>query len=141
MVLQLLRIKMPKKQYSKEEQEKIKRYHDTFEAKQELHKLMKRVIYTTGNGEESDDYTKTVSLDIGNGILYYDPYYQKLTYYDNTDGCEFDIEEDDLESVQSLINEIKKRFEDFQNKTKDIREKSVKESFDKPIDSILDNLR
>ena len=34
------------------EQEKAKKFHDSFEVKQELPKLMKRVIYATDNGEK-----------------------------------------------------------------------------------------
>jgi hypothetical protein len=46
---------------------------------------MIKVIYLTDNGEENDGYTKTVHLNIGDGTLSYDPYYQKLIYYDNED--------------------------------------------------------
>ena len=133
--------KMAKRTSTKEEQEQAKGYQDTFEAIQELHELMKKVGYSTGLGEaDEEDYTKTVHLDIGSGTLYYDPYYQKLTYYSNDD-CEHEIEEDDFETVSSLIKEIKKRFEYFQNKTKNIRDKAAKELFDKPIGNILKNLR
>jgi hypothetical protein len=127
---------MARQKHNKEEQEKIKRYHDTFEAKEKLHKLMKRVIFATDYGEEDDDYTKAVHLKIGNGTLSYDPYYQKLTYYDNNYN-EYGIEEDDLETVQNLIKEVERRFKAFENGIKGIRTKAVKELFDKPIDKIL----
>lgn len=128
-------INIAKREYSKEELEIAKRYHDTFKAKQELHKLMKKVIFATSYGEESDDYTKTLYLDIGTGTLSYDPYYQKLEYCDAKD-CEYEIEEDDLETVQKLIKEIEKRFKLFENGIKEKRTKLVK-LFDKPIDNIL----
>lgn len=127
---------MVRQKLDKRKQEEIKRYHDTFKAKEELYKLMKRVIFATGYGEEIKDYTKTVHLDIGDGTLSYDPYYQRLIYYDNDD-YEYEVEEDELETVQNLIKEIKTRFEAFENKIKGVKAKSVKDIFDKPIDCIL----
>lgn len=120
----------------KEKQDKAKKYHDTFKAKEELFELMKKVVFATNNGNEEDDYTKTINLNIGNGILSYDPYYQKLVYYDN-DGCEYEIKEEDLEIVQKLIREIETRFEKFEREIKKIRTSSVEKLFDKPIDNIL----
>ena len=120
----------------KEKQDKAKKYHDTFKAKEELFELMKKVVFVTDYGNEEDDYTKTINLNIGNGILSYDPYYQKLIYYDN-DGCEYEIKEDDLEIVQKLIREIETRFEKFEREIKKIRTISVEKLFNKPIDNIL----
>ena len=128
---------MAKKQLSKKEQKEIKRYHDAFEAKQELHKLMIKVAYITGLGEEEDDYTKTISLEIGNGTLSYDPYYQQVWYYDNEDDSECQIEEDDLQTITKLIKEINQRFKEFERKNKKTREKSAEECFKKPIESII----
>ena len=120
----------------KEKQDKAKKYHDTFKAKEELFELMKKVVFVTDYGNEEDDYTKTINLNIGNGILSYDPYYQKLVYYDNDD-CEYEIKEDDLEIVQKLIREIETRFEKFKREIKKIRTSSVERLFNKPIDNIL----
>ena len=120
----------------KEKQDKAKKYHDTFKAKEELFELMKKVVFVTNYGNEEDDYTKTINLNIGNGILSYGPYYQKLVYYDNDD-CEYEIKEDDLEIVQKLIREIETRFEKFKREIKKIRTSSVEKLFNKPIDNIL----
>lgn len=131
-------IKIAKRTYDKEELEIAKRCHDTFEAKEELYKLMKRVVFATNYGGEEDDYTKTIHLNIGHGTLSYDPYYQRLTYYDDQD-CEYDVEEDDLETVQKLVKEIKERFNQFENGIKSERTKLVKGLFDKPIGGIFNN--
>lgn len=129
-------IRIAKKAYNKEEIEKAKKYHDTFEAKQELYELMKKIMIVTDHGYEDDDYTKTVNLDIGDGTLSYDPYYQKLTYYDSND-CECEVKEDDLETVQNLIKELGKRFEAFEKGIKERRKNLAEGFFSKPIDKIL----
>ena len=130
---------MVKKQLSRKEQKYSDRYNDTFEAMQELHKLIIKVAYITGSGEEEDDYTKTINLEIGNGTLSYDPYYQHLLYYDPKDDSECEIEEDDFKTVTSLIKEIKLRVEEFERKNKKAREQSAEECFKKPIKDILDD--
>lgn len=98
---------------SKQEKESLaKRYHKSFEARQELYKLMKKVIYETGMGEEDDDYCKALHLYIGRGELIFDPYYQSLSYNEE------DIAEHDLETVEKLISEISKRYNSYKQKTK-----------------------
>ncbi len=124
------------KNNTNEDMEKVQRYHDTFEAKQELYELMKRIMIMTDYGYEDDDYTKTVNLDIGDGTLSYDPYYQKLTYYGSND-CEYEVKEDDLKTVQNLIKELGKRFEAFEKGIKERRKKLAEDFFSKPIDKIL----
>ena len=96
----------------KEKTELSKRYHETFELRQELYKLMKKVIYKTGMGEEEDDYCKALHLDIGKGELIFDPYYQCLTYDED------EIREHDYETVERLIEEIERRYKLWQSKTK-----------------------
>ncbi|MBU2638267.1 MAG: hypothetical protein KJ955_04800 [Nanoarchaeota archaeon] len=86
-------------------------YRDAFDARRELYKLMKRVALATGLGEEEDDYTETLCLDIGGGTLSYDPYYDKLSF--EKEDSEYEIEQDDLKTAQKLIKEITARFEVF----------------------------
>ena len=120
---------------SRNKQKESKVYHDAFEARQYLSELMKKIVFATDYGNEEDDYTKTINLDIGGGTLSYDPYYQKLAYYD--DNSEYEIKEDDLKTVQRLIKEIEKRYKAFENGIKEIRTKLVKEIFDNPISKII----
>ena len=124
---------MIKKSHNKKKESKV--YHDTFEARQYLYELIKKVVFATGYGNEEEDYTKTINIDIGGGTLSYDPYYQKLTYYD--DNSEYEIREDDLKTVQELIKEIEKRYKAFENGIKEIRTKLTKEIFDKPISKMI----
>lgn len=131
-------IRIAKRTHSKEELEKAKKYHDTFEAKQELYELMKKIMIVTNHGYEDDDYTETVNLDIGDGTLSYDPYYQKLTYYDSND-CEYEVKEDDLETVQELVKELRKRFKAFEGGIKEKRKKLAEDFFSKPIDKIFEH--
>jgi len=103
----------------------MKKHQDAFEAEMELYKLMKMAMYETGLGEKEDDYTKTISLDIGGGTLSYDPYYQDITYNDE--------EIEGLEALNSLIKEITKRLALFEKKTKEIRDKAAQEVFGKEL--------
>ena len=110
-------------------------YEDGFEAKQHLHELLKKVAFSTNYGDEEDDYTKTINLNIGGGVISYDPYYQKLWFYSEDDSeCEID----DSETIKKLVKEIEKRYKGFENRIKNIRVKIVKEIFDKPINHIID---
>lgn len=95
-----------------EKEDTSKRYHKAFETRQELYKLMKKVIYETGMGEEDGDYCKALHLYLGGGELIFDPYYQSLSY------DEEDIAEHDLETVEKLISEISKRYNLYKQKTK-----------------------
>jgi len=92
---------------------------------------MKKVVFSTGYGEEDVDYTETIHLNIGNGTLTYDPYYQQLIYEADEDMHEFG--DDDLEAIQSLIEEIEKRFTAFEAGIKESRTKLVKDLFDQPL--------
>lgn len=124
-------MKQKKPSQHKEESEKLP--HDTFDLRQELYKLMKKVVSATGYGEEDDDYTETISINLGGGTLSYDPYYDGLDYEEG-DG-EYEI--DDEKTIKELISEINRRFEQFESKVKAVREKAASEAFDKPIGGII----
>ena len=103
-----------------------KRYDDVFEAKEALHGLLKKIVFSADIGEvDEEDYTKTVFADIGEGTLSYDPYYQRLEYKEG--------EIDDVEIVNNLIYELEKRFAEFEKRIKTVREKMAREIFGKPI--------
>lgn len=121
---------LEKGEESMSEQEKeglAKRYHKAFEARQELYKLMKKVIYETETGEEDDDYCKALHLYLSGRELIFDPYYQSLSY------DEEDIAEHDLETVEKLISEISKRYNLYKQKTK--KNKGIAEGiFNRKVD-------
>lgn len=110
-------------------------YHDESEAKEHIHELLKKVTFSTNYGDEEDDYTKTINLNIGGGVISYDPYYQKLWFY-SRDDSEFEI--DDSETIKKFVKEIEKRYKEFEMKINRTRQKIVKEIFDKPINYIID---
>ncbi len=100
---------------------------------EELYDLMKIAVAVTKRGEIEEDYTKTISLDIGDGILFYDPYYNKLSYEYNNNPF-IDEEDIDEEKIPYLIEEIKKRLEEVENKIKEIKDPIVKSAFNKPLE-------
>ncbi|MDI6738583.1 MAG: hypothetical protein QME12_08815 [Nanoarchaeota archaeon] len=106
---------------------------DVFNSRIGLYNLMKQVVFATGYGNEEDDYTKTISLNLGGGTLSYDPYYDGLFYY----GGDEEYEINDIKIVKRLIKEINRRFGQFENKVKAVREKAASEAFDKPIDKTI----
>ena len=108
-------------------------YRESFEARQELYSLMKKVGGSTGCGYEEDDYTKTFYLEIGGGTLSYDPYYDQLSYIDSEE-CEHEVEENDSATMHGLIREIERRFETFEKETGLIRKKSPEKIIDKPLE-------
>ncbi|MBI3027304.1 hypothetical protein HYY70_04260 [Candidatus Woesearchaeota archaeon] len=112
-----------------------KQCDDGNEAKEHLHKLLKKVAFSTNYGEEEKDYTKTINLNIGGGMISYDPYYQKLWFYGHDDS-EFEI--DDSKTIKRLVKDIEKRYKEFEMKINITRQKIVKEIFDKPINQIID---
>ena len=75
----------------------MREHRDLQDAKEELCKLMEKVAFRAAIGEKSEDYTETVSIDIGGGVLSYDPYYQQLRF-SGSDNTEDEIDHD-LESV------------------------------------------
>lgn len=112
-----------------------KKCHDDYEEKEHLHNLLKKAAFSTNYGEEEEDYTKTISLSIGGGVISYDPYYQKLWFCSQNDS-EFEI--DDSETIKKLAKEIEKRYKEFEMKIKRTRQKIVKEIFDRPINHIIE---
>lgn len=106
---------------------------DIFDSRRELYELIKQVVFATGYGSEEEDYTKTINLNLGEGTLSYDPYYDGLFYYEGEE--EYEIS--DIKIVKNLIKEINKRFGQFENKVKAVREKAASEVFDKPIDKTI----
>ena len=70
---------------------------------EELYDLMKIAVAVTKRGEIEEDYTKTISLDIGDGILFYDPYYNKLSYeYNNNPFIDALADEKEKEAKSKL---------------------------------------
>ncbi|OGP02017.1 MAG: hypothetical protein A2Z91_06405 [Deltaproteobacteria bacterium GWA2_38_16] len=89
-----------------------------------LHQLLELAMAVTGRGDVSDDYTKFIEFPIGNSVIFSDPYYNRVQ-----------IDEEDLESesIQKLIEEIKKRLLHFNQKIKITREKLAADIFNEPI--------
>ena len=98
---------------------------------------MEKVAFRAAIGEKSEDYTKTLSIDIGGGVLSYDPYYQQLRFFD-ADNTEYELD-DDLESVNLLIKEISKRLKEFDRRICKTRTELAKDIFDKPIKVIVEH--
>ena len=88
-----------------------------YEAKKELHSLMRRVIKSTKLGRRHSAYDDSLGLDIGGGELWSCFRFNQLEFspievreeYD----CD-DIEINDSDMIQCLIKEIKKRYGLFQ---------------------------
>lgn len=47
----------------------VEKYHRIFDAKRELHKLMRRVVVSTKLGSQEKQPDDDIDLEIGNGIL------------------------------------------------------------------------
>jgi len=115
----------------------MKKYRNLQDAKEELYKLMEKASFSAGIGEKSEDYTETLSIDIGGGVLSYDPYYQQLRFFDAED-MEYELD-DDLEAVNLLIEEINKRLKEFEKRICKTRTELVEDIFEKPINGIIED--
>src|SRR3989344_3279467 len=90
-----------------------------------LHQLLELALSVTGRGYIGDDYTKSIEFEIGDVIIFSDPYYGTVQ-----------IDETDVDSrtIRKLITEIKKRLLKFDKKIEATRDRTASEIFDKPID-------
>jgi len=107
---------------------------DKFGVEHYLHKLMKLAISMTGRGNIYDDYTGAIDIEVGGLTLYSEPYYNRVQII-TEDGCEIDIEKEDM--LRKLANELKKRLLAFERKTKKKREEAAAKIFDKNLDHIF----
>lgn len=95
-----------------------------------LHQLLELAMAVTGRGEVSDDYTKFIEFQIGDTIIFSDPYYGSVQIEEGTN----------LESaeIKKLIKEIKKRLLLFDKKICTMRGQATAEIFDKPLKNVED---
>ena len=91
-----------------------------------LHQLLELTMVLTGRGDVSDDYTKSIELQICDNTIFSDPYYGTV---------QIDETELDEEEIEELIRELKKRLIQFDIRTYALREQIASEIFDKPIKS------
>lgn len=103
---------MLKQTYNNEKLERIKKYNDLFDAKNELHKLLRRVVVSTKIGTQEKQPDDDIELDIGNGSIGSCGRYGQVRYYPEGVFGEYQLD-DDLETINYLINEINKRFQEF----------------------------
>ncbi len=100
------------KQYTQGEQEKMKKYRDLFNARNELHKLLRRVVVSTKIGKQKKQPDDDITLAIGKDSLCSCRRYEQVRYYPNNFMREYEFD-DDLETITYLIGEINKRFQRF----------------------------
>lgn len=130
---------------TKEESEK---YRKIWDAKEELHKLIKRVSKSTKIGRQihpEDDY---LELDFGGGglssCLKHEHVRFCLLNKTTNQWAEFEFDRD-LNMIIALTEEIKDRFKEFQTKRDKnklnyikAKKKFAKEIFDRPVTHIID---
>lgn len=99
----------------KEMESALKRY----EAKKEIHQLIKRVAKVTKLGRCHSSYDDSWGLDIGGGELWSCFRFEQLSFSPILARDEYDVDEigiDDEEMIQELLKEIKNRYECFKTK-------------------------
>ena len=95
--------------------ENIKERLAAYEAKKELHSLLRRAIKSTKLGRRHSAYDDSLGLDIGGGELWSCFRFEQL-FFSPIEFTEYSCDEiqiDDSEMIQCLIKEIKKRYELF----------------------------
>lgn len=88
-----------------------------YEAKKELHELMRKVIKSTKLGRRHSAYDDSLGLDIGGGELWSCFKFGQLEFSPIESKNEYDCDAhgiNDLGMIQCLTKEIKKRYEFFQ---------------------------
>lgn len=133
---------MAPKQYTEEEHQRIKKYSDLFDAKNELHKLLRQVVVSAKIGTQEKQLDDDIELEIGNGSLGSCGKYEQVRYFPSRFMGEYQLD-DDLEMINYLIEEINKRFQEFR-KTRDSnkfeyvsgKKKFAKRFFDLPLTKI-----
>ena len=88
------------------EKKMVQEYHKLFDAKRELHKLMRRVVVSTKLGRQIKQPDDDIDLEIGNGILGSCARYGQVRYYPLKLSGEYQLE-DDAEIIE-YIKEKKK---------------------------------
>lgn len=89
-----------------------KKYCDLFEAKKQLHRLLRRIVVATKIGIQERYPDDDIELDIGNGSINSCAKYGQVRYYPEGFCCEYELDED-LKIIKYLIKEINKRFQEF----------------------------
>ncbi|MDP2749705.1 MAG: hypothetical protein Q8O89_02640 [Nanoarchaeota archaeon] len=114
-------------------------YIDLFEAKNELHKLLRRVVVSTKLGRQNKDPDDDIELEIGGGIIGSCARYRQVRYYPDGVDREYELD-DDIKMIKYLISEVKNRFENFKkarnsNKTEYTKRKKkfTKRFFNPPL--------
>ncbi len=122
------------------EKEQIENYRRLFEAKRELHKLMRRVLVSIKLGRQHKQPDDDIEMDIGNGTLASCARYEQVRYFLKGALGEYEMDRD-VESIEYLIKEIKNRFRAFQaardsNKLGFIqgKRKFAQKYFEKPLE-------
>ena len=82
-----------------------KYYHDLFEAKNELHKLLRRVVVSTKLGRQHKLPDDDIELDIGGDSLGSCRRYEQVRYYPTGVFSEYELD-NDLELINYLMTEI-----------------------------------
>jgi len=90
-----------------------KQYRDLFDAKQELHKLLRRVVVSTKLGRQRKQPDDDIELEISNGRLGSCMRHEQVRYYPGGLN-EYELDRD-LEMIRYLTEEINKRFQEFRN--------------------------
>ena len=89
-----------------------KDYRDLLSAKNELHKLLRRVVVSTKLGKQNKQPDDDIELSIGNGTIGSCGKYEQVRYYPVGYMGEYELD-DDLEMINYLIEDINKRFQEF----------------------------
>jgi len=104
-----------------DEEEQLKMALELAEARNELHKLMKRVVKSAKIGRQKKEPDDDIDLDIGDGTLSSCGRYEQVRFFpkDSKKYRYNELQIDDCgEVIRDLISEIKSRFEEFQEKKK-----------------------
>jgi len=119
-----------------------KDYRDLFDAKQELHKLLRRVVVSTKLGRQKKQPDDDIELNVGGGSIGSCGRYEQVRYYPNGFMGEYEFD-DDLETITYFMVEINKRFQQFRkardsNKLEYIngKKKFAQKFFDAPLTRI-----
>jgi len=98
-----------------------------------LHRLLILSMAVTGRGCAGDDYTETLEFPMDDLTIVSDSYYGRTWIQFNKDD-EIELEEE--ETLEKIIEELKKRLLAFDRKIKKAREHVAQEIFDKPLKNI-----
>lgn len=97
---------------SPKEKEQLDAYNTLFDAKRDLHQLLRRVVVSTKLGSQQKQPDDDIELDIGDDGISSCRKYEQVRYFSSKKRCEYELDSD-IEAIQYLINEINKRFQEF----------------------------